>query len=303
MKGGSTTPPACSHESSPPQAHTSSFCIVDDGAKGLERTCSLSFHRVVREQKHRRRTHAVDSKRISRWESYPGSHKEEKQRREVKPPRRLSPTSTSSTTEDECRYRTREAFHRVLQEVDGNSSFSCQTFTPCSTWLEVVSKHDSYSPKPAPRSAIGLQAPARIPRKNLGKETLLTASQKTHGKAAKRAAALKRNCPPRRPQRQASFTHNVKAALPLEGSDNCEATVTVSIPESQRPRRHSDSTHVHPPRDRHNNRHTLRHSIPPIARGNDLQEKRNLSQDDSTEEDSSKDQTSTECNGFCARSA
>lgn len=81
------------------------------------------------------------------------------------------------------------------------------TFTLCSTWLDVVADHASFSPKPTPVSLKKMRpyvpakadGVARLPKTGSG--DALAASSK-----AKRAAAL--SGAPRRPLRQASLTNS-----------------------------------------------------------------------------------------------
>ncbi|CAB9507963.1 expressed unknown protein [Seminavis robusta] len=272
-EGGATASARSSTSIASSPLPATSFSIIDDRAKALNRSYSLSFRRAKRSMmSQRRRARAIDVKRISRWESYPHSHKKSGSggfcSLETKPQRRLSP-SPSSSASYESRYQARQAIHRALaisEDIKPESKSDLAKdapsvdFTPCSTWLEVIAKHASYSPKPmhksmkkkirstAVPSANGegsIRAPAHIPRKGSCDTISLTASLRT-----KRAAAL--SGAPRRPRRQASMTDLTMELLSLEHETNHEdhdageqnkMPAESSQAHSQRHRHHHSSHH------------------------------------------------------------
>ena len=323
----------------------SEVSIIQDRAKVLERSYSLSFRRAQQKMRQtRRRIHMIDVKKMSRWESYPYARKEKAvekaKRRKSNSPDRSSGNQKNEQLSSSWHVPQHHHYH------DGSSSKQKDTgshpdFIPCSTWLEIVAKNASYSPKPTPRAfrMIELETdhhngtkahntsrltpilPLRStsldstdPNKLLKAQAAKTKERaKSPSPRSKRAAAL--SGAPRRPRRQASLTNVISMPdISLE-----EQASTAS---SSRPRRHSDhpvySSTTGPTTRRHHHHYSMddavtrwgEHTNISISNhSSDHSQRRRLPQskyassDDDDSEDSFQDATSAEWKEICARSA
>lgn len=137
--------------------------IVQDRARGLERSFSRSFRKARHKMGHarrRRRTRALDPDAMSRWDSSYPHPLVEKAKVQAPAARCNSPPRCPLVeARRDAVHRALVAAHSAVQEVQPSSSDeesqalsqTRQVFTPCSTWLSVVAKNACFSPKPNPR--------------------------------------------------------------------------------------------------------------------------------------------------------
>ena len=147
-----------------------SVSIVDDGARGLERSFSRSFRKARHKMGHakrRRRARVLDPGAISRWDSCYTHPLVEKTMTQTPAARHKSPPRCPLVeARRDAVHRALVAAHRAVQDNSNSdeettrqsqsqsqqSPFQTrQVFTPCSTWLSVVAKNACFSPKPTPR--------------------------------------------------------------------------------------------------------------------------------------------------------
>ena len=289
------------------------IAIVQDRAKVLKISDSLSVRRTQKEMrlKRRKRARAFDAKKMSRWDSYP--------------------------------YTT---INRPCREQAQDCCLGHQAFVSSSSWLKTVAENASYKPKPAARvlSSVelgdssgsherGTLAPhTPVRRAGQGFHILRSASLDSSVEPIRKSLAMKdgdaeasrRAAPPSYPRRKASLQDvNFLSALSIEDL-TMENEENASGPHplkraSRRGRRGSQSDHTRPTNHHGaaNARHHRRVQVQPVTEGDSDSEHSmdegmrilrakhaaNDTDDDDATVSSCQDTSVAELTEICARSA